>query len=250
MLNVHQTSFFPWCLRHHLQPLTQLGGTVVQIQANRMWAEVKCVCSGLAPTSFRGHCRRALVSPICQLSAAGPMVDFKAWTVSEPLAGRNWGAWMTPWSRSPHCPALGVTSDTELYFVKPVGFKIARGGCCCCLPSKSCLTFASPRTVARRALLSMGFPRQDTGVGCHFLFQAVFQTQKSNSYFPALTGRFFFLPLSHQESPERVANLNKTSTFTVLAIIFYHLYHYRFNHLKFTLYDLNLFKKRALCPYP
>lgn len=53
MLNVHQTSFFPWCLRHHLQPLAQLGGTVVQIRANRTWAEMKCVCSGLAPASFR-----------------------------------------------------------------------------------------------------------------------------------------------------------------------------------------------------
>ena len=26
---------------------------MVQILASRMWAEVKCVCSGLAPTSFR-----------------------------------------------------------------------------------------------------------------------------------------------------------------------------------------------------
>ena len=32
-------------------------------------------------------------------------------------------------------------------------------------------SFAIPWTVAHQALLSMGFPRQETGVGCHFLLQ-------------------------------------------------------------------------------
>ena len=45
---------------------------------------------------------------------------------------------------------------------------------------KSCLTLATPWTVARQAPLSMGFPRQNTGVGCHALLQGIFPTQGSN----------------------------------------------------------------------
>ena len=37
--------------------------------------------------------------------------------------------------------------------------------------------FATPWTVACQAPLSMGFPRQNTGVGCHFLLQGIFPTQ-------------------------------------------------------------------------
>ena len=33
-----------------------------------------------------------------------------------------------------------------------------------------------PWTVACQAPLSMGFPRQHTGVGCHFLLQGIFPT--------------------------------------------------------------------------
>ena len=47
----------------------------------------------------------------------------------------------------------------------------------CCLVAMSCLTFATPRTVARQAPPSMDFPGKDTGVGCHFLLQGIFQTQ-------------------------------------------------------------------------
>ena len=38
----------------------------------------------------------------------------------------------------------------------------------------------SPGTVAHQAPLSIGFPRQDTGVICHFLPQSIFQTQGLN----------------------------------------------------------------------
>ena len=38
--------------------------------------------------------------------------------------------------------------------------------------------FATLWTVARQAPLSMGFPRNNTGVGCHFLLQGVFPTQR------------------------------------------------------------------------
>ena len=39
---------------------------------------------------------------------------------------------------------------------------------CVCLVAKSCLTLATPRTVAHQAPLSMGFSRKNTGVGCHY----------------------------------------------------------------------------------
>ena len=42
--------------------------------------------------------------------------------------------------------------------------------------------FSTPQTVAHRAPLSMGFSRQDTGVGCHALLQGIFPTQGSNPY--------------------------------------------------------------------
>ena len=45
---------------------------------------------------------------------------------------------------------------------------------------KSCLTLATPWTVAHRLLCPWGFPRKNTGVGCHFLLQGIFPTQGSN----------------------------------------------------------------------
>ena len=40
--------------------------------------------------------------------------------------------------------------------------------------------FVTPWTVAFQAPLSMGFSRQQTGMGCHFLLQGIFPTQGSN----------------------------------------------------------------------
>ena len=40
---------------------------------------------------------------------------------------------------------------------------------------------ATPWTVAHQAPLSMGFSRQEYGVGCHFLLQGIFPTQGLNS---------------------------------------------------------------------
>ena len=59
--------------------------------------------------------------------------------------------------------------------------------------------FATPWAVAYHAPPSMGFPRQETGVGCHFLLQGVFVPQGLN---PALLHcRQTLYPLSHQGSP-------------------------------------------------
>ena len=41
---------------------------------------------------------------------------------------------------------------------------------------------ATPRTVTRQAPLSMGFSRQEYGVGCHSLLQGIFLTQRSNPH--------------------------------------------------------------------
>ena len=51
---------------------------------------------------------------------------------------------------------------------------------CCCLDAKSCPTLATPWTVALEAPLSLGFPRQEYWVGCHFLLQGIFLTQGLN----------------------------------------------------------------------
>ena len=47
--------------------------------------------------------------------------------------------------------------------------------------------------VARQAPLSMGFSRQDTGVGCHALLQGIFLNQGWNPHLvsAALAGSFF-----------------------------------------------------------
>ena len=50
---------------------------------------------------------------------------------------------------------------------------------------------AAPGTVARQAPLSMGFSRENTGVGYHVLLQGIFPTQRSNPGLSRLAGRFF-----------------------------------------------------------
>ena len=53
--------------------------------------------------------------------------------------------------------------------------------------------FATPRTVACQAPLSIGFSRQEYGVGRHFLLQRIFPTQglKPHALSPASAGGFF-----------------------------------------------------------
>ena len=41
-------------------------------------------------------------------------------------------------------------------------------------------SFETPQTIAHQACLSMGFPREDTGVGSRSLLQGIFLTQGSN----------------------------------------------------------------------
>ena len=46
--------------------------------------------------------------------------------------------------------------------------------------TKSCLTLRNPMDAACQAPLSMGFPRQEYWVGCHFFLHAIFPIQELN----------------------------------------------------------------------
>jgi len=59
-------------------------------------------------------------------------------------------------------------------------------------------SFATPWTVAHQAPLSMGFSRQEYWMGCHFLLQGIFLTQRANPCL--LHWQVISLPLSHQGS--------------------------------------------------
>ena len=73
----------------------------------------------------------------------------------------------------------------------------------CVLSYLSCVPFfATPWTETCRAPLSMGFPRQESGVGCHFLLQGIFPTQGSNlPLLCLLHWQAGSLPLRHLGSP-------------------------------------------------
>lgn len=60
-------------------------------------------------------------------------------------------------------------------------------------------SFATPWNRACQAPLSMGFPMQEHGVGCHFLLQLIFPTQGWKLRF--LHWQVDSLPLSHLGSP-------------------------------------------------
>ena len=64
---------------------------------------------------------------------------------------------------------------------------------------KSCLTLATPWTVACQAPLSMGFSRQEYWSGCHFLLKGIFLTQESNP--GPLHCRQILYQLSYEGSP-------------------------------------------------
>ena len=65
--------------------------------------------------------------------------------------------------------------------------------------------FMTPWTVACQAPLSMGFPRQEYGMGCDFLLPGIFPSQISNLCLLCLLHRQAdSLPLSHLGSPHYV----------------------------------------------
>ena len=73
---------------------------------------------------------------------------------------------------------------------------------CCRLSLPSCVQlFVTLWTVTQQAPLSMGFSRQNIGVGCHFLLLGIFQTQGLNLCL--LHWQADSLPLSNLGSPRR-----------------------------------------------
>ena len=67
------------------------------------------------------------------------------------------------------------------------------------LDAKSCPTLCNPMDYNCQAPLSMGFSRQEYGMGCHLLLQGIFLTQGLN---PGLLHcRQILYCLSHQGNP-------------------------------------------------
>ena len=76
-----------------------------------------------------------------------------------------------------HCPAIRRNEILINLIVK--------------VKSLSCVRlFVTPRTVAHQTPPSLGFSRQDTGVGCHFLLQETFSTQGLNPVSRVVGRRF------------------------------------------------------------
>ena len=93
-------------------------------------------------------------------------------------------------------------------------FKNKRDGSVCvcvCVCARMCMCmlshvqlFATPWTVAHKALLSMDFPDKNTGVGCHFLLQGPSPTRDQTGVScVSCIGRWILLPLSHLGSQQR-----------------------------------------------
>ena len=100
----------------------------------------------------------------------------------------------------------GVSCDLKEDFGPPNPTSVQWPVCAWVLSRLSCvLLFATPWTVAPQAPLSMGFPRQDTEVGCHAHLQGVFPTQGSTPHLLHLLNRQAgSLALSHLGSPRWV----------------------------------------------
>ena len=67
-----------------------------------------------------------------------------------------------------------VEGEEDLEFVS----QEASGSMCACVLSSQVMSDSSPPHGLQP--LSMGFPRQETGVGCHLLLQEIFLTHGSN----------------------------------------------------------------------
>ena len=62
--------------------------------------------------------------------------------------------------------------------------------------------FCKPMDYSRQAPWSMGFPRHEAGVGCHFLLQGISLTQRSN----LCLHRFGFFTTELSEKPRNTAH--------------------------------------------
>ena len=93
----------------------------------------------------------------------------------------------------------------------------------CCLIAKSCLTDATPWTIAHQAPLSMGFPRQEYWSGLKFPSLGCLPDPGIKHESPAMTGRFFTtgLPEKHQHTSSHFKMYNPVA-FSILAMLCNH----------------------------
>ena len=83
------------------------------------------------------------------------------------------------WERLSYFPPLSFNSGVlNLWDLMPDELR-----CCCCWVAKLCLTLLQPHGLyAARLFCPWDFPGKNTGVGCHFLLQAIFLAQESNPH--------------------------------------------------------------------
>ena len=112
---------------------------------------------------------------------------------------------MFPWLSFASVPCDGHKDTRRTGKDLPVG-----GG----LVAKSCPTLATPWTVARQPLLSMGFPRQEYCSGLPFPFQGIFLTRNQTRISYIANGFFTTEPLGN------IPLISAPSTMTS----FYYLY--------------------------
>ena len=126
---------------------------------------------------------------------------FTVWATKEAQLGVGWGNKKEGKSHSTLQELLSCGSNGSLILLFPCvlliwpesrvgGFDhvkssfvqllvLTEGGCVCVI---RVWFFATLWTVACQAPLSMGFPRQEYWVGCHFLLPGIFDTQELNPY--------------------------------------------------------------------
>ena len=84
---------------------------------------------------------------------------------------------------------------------------------CWCVRAQSLQSFSTLITlwtIAHQAPLSMGFSKQNTGGGCHFLLQGIFQTQGLNVCLACLLlCRQILYPLSNLRSPPVMVKVHR-----------------------------------------
>ena len=101
-----------------------------------------------------------------------------------------------------HCSVVGTSEFWVVIFTRSFSFSPSNFTWSLCVSSQSlsCVQlFATPWAVAYQAPLSMGFSRQESWSGCHFLLQGIFPTQGLSPDCWHLKADA--LPLSHLGSP-------------------------------------------------
>ena len=82
-----------------------------------------------------------------------------------------------------HIKVNSLNSSPPFYFLPSLVRQWLSRQFCCRLVAQLCLTYLQPhRLQPARLFCPWDFPGKDTGMGCHFLLQRIFQTQESNPW--------------------------------------------------------------------